>query len=218
MNLEAIKSELEAAVPGCRLELVANPSPSGQHSLRIDAAHAVAVALYLRDAPGLRFDFCSNVTGIDWPGKQTTEKVKARKLVAGVEQDVEELRTAVTPGSLEVVYHLYSVEKKHGPIVLRMSTQDRDANVHLPSLTPVWRSAELQEREIFDLFGVVFDGHPDLRRLLLWDEFQDHPMRRDYVEPDDFEYEPTAHDEVLRRANQHISEAGGKLQSEGGGR
>jgi NADH-quinone oxidoreductase subunit C len=218
MNLEAIKSKLEAAVPGCRLVLVANPSPSGQHSLRIDSAHAVAVALCLRDAPGLRFDFCSNVTGIDWPGKQTTEKVMARKLVDGIEQDVEELRTIAPPGSLEVVYHLFSIEKKLGPLVLRISTGDRDANVHLPSLTPVWRSAELQEREIFDLFGVVFDGHPDLRRLLLWDEFQEHPMRRDYVEPDDYEYDPTAHDEVLRRANQHLSEAGGKLQSEGGGR
>ena len=218
MNLEAIKSELEAAVPGCRLELVANPSPSGQHSLRIDSAHAVSVALTLRDAPGLRFDLCTNVTGIDWPGKQTTEKVKLRKLVDGIEQEVEELRTTTLPGSLEVVYHLYSIEKKHGPIVLRMSTQDRDANVHLPSFTPVWRSAELQEREIFDLFGVVFDGHPDLRRLLMWDEFVDHPMRRDYVGPDDYEYEPTAHDEVLRRADRHLSEAGGKLQSEGGGR
>jgi NADH-quinone oxidoreductase subunit C len=214
MNLETIKSELEAAVPGCRLELVANPSPSGQHSLRIDAAHAVAVAVCLRDAPGLRFDLCSNVTGIDWPGKQTTEKVKLRKLVDGTQQEVEELRTTTTPGSLEVVYHLFSIEKKHGPIVLRMSTQDRDANAHLPSLTPVWRSAELQEREIFDLFGVVFDGHPDLRRLLMWDEFVDHPMRRDYVGPDDYEYEPTAHDEVLRRANQHLSEAAAKLPSE----
>jgi NADH-quinone oxidoreductase subunit C len=210
MNLEAIKSELEANVPGCRLVLVANPSPSGQHSLLLDAGHAVAVALCLRDAPALRFDFCSNVTGIDWPGKQTTENVKARKLVDGIEQDVEELRTTATPGSLEVVYHLYSIEKKLGPLVLRMSTGDRDANVHLPSLTPVWRSAELQEREIFDLFGVVFDGHPDLRRLLMWDEFQDHPMRRDYVDPDDYEYEPTAHDEVLRRANQHLSEGGGQ--------
>jgi NADH-quinone oxidoreductase subunit C len=130
--------------------------------------------------------------------------------VDGIEQDVEELRTTATPGSLEVVYHLYSIEKKLGPLVLRMSTGDRDANVHLPSLTPVWRSAELQEREIFDLFGVVFDGHPDLRRLLMWDEFQDHPMRRDYVDPDDYEYEPTAHDEVLRRANQHLSEGGGQ--------
>jgi NADH-quinone oxidoreductase subunit C len=49
----------------------------------------------------------------------------------------------------------------------------------------------------------VFTGHPDLRRLLMWDEFKDHPMRRDYVEPDDFEYEPTAHDEVLKRAEAH---------------
>ena len=76
-----------------------------------------------------------------------------------------------SPATLEVVYHLFSVEKKHGPIILRMRTEDRDAGVHLPSLTPVWRSAELQEREIFDLFGVVFDGHPDLRRLLMWPGF-----------------------------------------------
>jgi NADH-quinone oxidoreductase subunit C len=210
MNLEAIKSELEANVPGCRLVLVANPSPSGQHSLLLDAGHAMAVAIYLRDAASLRFDFCSNVTGIDWPAKELSEKVKVKKLVDGVEQEVEEVRKTTTPGSLEVVYHLFSIEKKLGPLVLRMSTGDRDANVHLPSLTPVWRSAELQEREIFDLFGVVFDGHPDLRRLLMWDEFQDHPMRRDYVDPDDYEYEPTAHDEVLRRANQHLSEGGGR--------
>jgi len=169
MNLEAIESEIEANVPGCRLVLIANPSPSGQHSLLLDAGHAMAVAIYLRDAASLRFDFCSNVTGIDWPAKELSEKVKVKKLVDGVEQEVEEVRKTTTPGSLEVVYHLFSIEKKLGPLVLRMSTGDRDANVHLPSLTPVWRSAELQEREIFDLFGVVFDGHPDLRRLLMWD-------------------------------------------------
>ena len=210
MNLETIKSEIEANIPGCRLELIANPSPSGQHSLLLDSAHAGAVATYLRDAPGLRLDFCSNVTGIDWPGKEMQEKVKLRKLVDGVEQEVEEIRNTTLPGSLEVVYHLYSVEKKHGPIVLRMSTQDRDANVHLPSLTPVWRSAELQEREVFDLYGVIFDGHPDLRRLLMWDGFVDHPMRRDYVDPDDYEYEPTAHDTVLQRANRHRSQVEGR--------
>ncbi len=73
----------------------------------------------------------------------------------------------------------------------------------MPSLTPVWRSAEFQEREVFDLYGIVFTGHPDLRRMLMWDGFKDHPMRKDYVEPDDFEYEPTAHDEVLKRAQEH---------------
>ena len=97
-----------------------------------------------------------------------------------------------------------------------MRTQDRGQGVHLPSLTPVWRSAELQEREIFDLFGVFFDGHPDLRRLLMWDEFQDHPMRRDYVDPDDYEYEPTAHDEVLQRAQQHRSQQSGATERSGG--
>ena len=210
MNLETIKSELEGLVPGCRLQVVANPSPSGQHSLLVDTQHAFAVAEFLRNAPSLRFDYCSNVTGIDWPAKEVSAKVKIKKLVDGVEQDVEEVQKTTIPGTLEVVYHLFSVEQRTGPLPLRMRTTNRDAGVHLPSLTPIWRSAEFQEREIFDLFGVVFDGHPDLRRLLMWDEFQDHPMRRDYVDPDDYEYEPTAHDEVLRRANQHLSEGGGQ--------
>ena len=203
MTLETIKSEIEANVPGCVLEIVSNPSPSGQHSLRIDPAHAVAIATFLRDAEPLRLDYCSNVTGVDWPGKEISEKVKIKKLVDGVGQEVEEVRKTQTLGHLEVVYHLYSMEKKHGPVILRMNTEDRADRVHLPSLTPVWRSAEFQEREIFDLYGVIFDGHPDLRRILMWDGFQDHPMRRDYVEPDDFEYEPTPHDEVLERARQH---------------
>ena len=84
-----------------------------------------------------------------------------------------------------------------------MRTADRADDVHMPSLTPIWRSAEFQEREIFDLYGVRFDGHVDLRRILMWDEFEDFPMRKDYVEPDDYEYEPTPHDEVLVRAKQH---------------
>ena len=204
MTLELIKSELEANVPGCRLQIITNPSPSGQHSLLVDADHAIAVATYLRDTASLRLDFCSNVTGVDWPIKEVSAKVKVKKIVDGEERDVDEVQKTVSGGYLEVVYHLYSMALKDGgPVVLRMRTGDRAVNVHLPSLTPVWRSAELQEREIFDLYGVIFDGHPDLRRLLMWEDFEDHPMRRDYVDPDDFEYEPTAHDEVLQRANQH---------------
>jgi NADH-quinone oxidoreductase subunit C len=207
MNLDTIKSDLESAFPGCRVEIIFNASPSAQHSLLVDSEHAFAAAKFLRDAERLRFDFCSNVTGIDWPAKETSTKIKALKLIDGVEKEVDEIQKTSTPGYLEVVYHLYSHELRHGPVPIRLRTADRDANVHLPSFTPIWRSAEFQEREIFDLYGVVFDGHPDLRRLLMWDEFVDHPMRRDYVDPDDYEYEPTAHDEVLARASQRASEA-----------
>ena len=210
MNLETIKSEVEANVPGCRVEIVPNGSPSGQHSLLIDPEHAFAVARFLRDASSLRFDFCSNVTGIDWPPKELSEKVKVKTVVDGVEKEIDEVRKTTVSGFLEVVYHFFSQELREGPLPLRMRTADREASVHLPSLTPIWRSAEFQEREIFDLYGVIFDGHPDLRRILMWDGFLDHPMRRDYVDPDDYEYEPTAHNEVLKRANQHLAETGGR--------
>jgi NADH-quinone oxidoreductase subunit C len=210
-TVEEIKVAIEAGVPGARVEIVLNPSVSAQHSLRIAPEHVVAVARFLRDDEELRLDFLSNATGVDWPDKEIAEKVKVtrtvKKTVDGVETDVEETveetRKRVEPGCLEAVYHLFSMSKKHGPVVIRMRTANRSDQVELPSLTPVWRSAEFQEREIFDLFGIVFTGHPDLRRLLMWDEFKDHPMRRDYVEPDDFEYEPTAHDDVLKRAQEH---------------
>jgi len=115
----------------------------------------------------------------------------------------KETRKRIEPGYLESVYHLYSIAKKHGPIVLRMRTVNRTDQVELPTFTFIWRSAEFQEREIFDLYGIVYTGHPDLRRLLMWEGFKDHPMRKDYVDPDDFEYEPTAHDDVLKRHQIH---------------
>jgi NADH-quinone oxidoreductase subunit C len=202
MDLEKIKFDIEVSVPGCRLQLVLNGSPSGQHSLLLGQEHAVAVAKFLRDDPDLHLDYCSNVTGVDWLDSETSEKVKVKQLVDGVEQDVEEVRKVRTPGYLEAVYHLYSMEKKHGPLVLRMRTQNRTDRTNLPSLTPVWRSAEFQEREIFDLYGIIFEGHPDLRRILMWDGFEDHPMRKDYVEPNDYEYEPTPHDAVLEKSMQ----------------
>jgi NADH-quinone oxidoreductase subunit C len=212
-SVEEIKAAIEAAVPGAVVEIQTNPSVSGQHSLRLDPSHAIEVATFLRDDPGMALDFLSNATGVDWPDKEIAEKVKVtrtvNKTVDGVEQQVEETveetKKRVEPGCLEVVYHLFSMAKGHGPVVIRMKTLNRTDQVELPSLTPIWRAAEFQEREIFDLFGVVFKGHPDLRRLLMWDEFKDHPMRRDYVEPDDFEWEPTAHDEVLKRAREHRS-------------
>ena len=147
------------------------------------------------------------MTGVDWPDRELNEKIKVKQDVDGVEKEVEEVRKTLRPGFLEVVYHLYSMELKHGPVVLRLRTENRADQTHLPSLTPLWRGAEFQEREVYDLFGVVFDGHPDLRRILMWDEFEGFPMRRDYIAPDDFEYEPTPHDEVLESAKKHYPAA-----------
>jgi NADH-quinone oxidoreductase subunit C len=201
--LEKIKAGIEDAVPGCSIKIFPNGSPSGQHSLLVEPAHALEAAKFLRDNADLRLDYCSNVSGVDWLDKEIAEKVKVKTVLDGVEQEIEEVRKRQSPGYLEAVYHLYSVEKKHGPVILRLRTENRTDKIHLPSLTPVWRSAEFQEREIFDLYGIIFEGHPDLRRILMWDEFEDHPMRKDYVEPDDYEYEPTAHDDVLVKAKQH---------------
>lgn len=202
-TLEQIKSRVEAAVPGAKLEIVANESPSAQRSLLVDREHALAVAKLLCADLELRLDYCSNMTGVDWPAAELTEKIKVKKVVDGVEKEIEEVKKTQRPAYLEAVYHLYSMEKKHGPVILRLRTEDRDAKSHLPSLTPVWRGCEFQEREAFDLFGIVFDGHPDLRRILMWDGFKDFPMRKDYVEPDDYEYEPTPHDDVLEKAKKH---------------
>jgi NADH-quinone oxidoreductase subunit C len=199
-TVEEIKAAIEAVIPYAGVEIVQNPSPSGQHSLRLEPGYALEVAEFLRDDRKLALDFLSNVTGVDWPDREITE---------GGEKRIE-------PGYLEAVYHLYSVELKHGPVILRMRTVNRTDRVDLPSLTPIWRSAEFQEREVFDLYGIVFTGHPDLRRLLMWAAFKDHPMRKDYREPDDFEYEPTAHDEVLKRAEEHRAAAAAAAGTEAG--
>jgi NADH-quinone oxidoreductase subunit C len=185
MSLEAMRESLQSGVPGCRVERVENGSPSAQHSLLIDRDHGLPAAQWLRDA--LHWDFCSNVTAVDWPDREKVEKIKTLQTVDGVEKEVEESRKTAVPGYLEAVYHLYSIAGKAGPLVVRMRTANRTEDVTLPSLTPVWRSAEFQEREAFDLFGIVFAGHPDLRRILMWDGFTDHPMRKDYVPPPDEE-------------------------------
>jgi NADH-quinone oxidoreductase subunit C len=209
LSLESIKSQIEQAISGAKLEIVKNDSPSAQHSLLVDNASGLGVATFLRDDPALRFDYASNVTGVDWPELELSEKIKVKKVIDGVEKEVEEVKKTVRPGYLETVYHLYSMELKHGPLIIRLRTENRMDKAHLPSLTPVWRGAEFQEREIFDLYGIVFDGHPDLRRILMWDGFKDFPMRKDYVEPDDYEYEPTPHDEVMERAKRHQAEVKG---------
>ena len=109
-------------------------------------------ARFLKENPDYKMDYLSCLTGVDYKEH------------------------------LEVVYHLYSIEKKEGPIVLKTRT-DREKS-QVPSVTPIWRGAEFQEREAYDLLGIHFEGHPDLRRILMWDEFKFHPLRKDYVQED----------------------------------
>ena len=113
-----------------------------------------AVCRALKADPQWQLDYLSNLTAVDYPAEQR----------------------------LDVVYHLYSMALKHGPVALRVTLPR--ANPVVASVTPIWRGAEFQEREVYDLFGVRFEGHPDLRRILMWDGFDGHPMRKDYVVED----------------------------------
>ncbi|MGZ8939262.1 MAG: NADH-quinone oxidoreductase subunit C [Limisphaerales bacterium] len=202
-TIEQLKSRIEIAMPGAKLEILSNDTPAAQPSLIVNREVAVEVARFLRDDSEFRLDYASNVTGVDWLDLVIKEKIKTKKVVEGVEKEVEETIEKTRAGYLEVVYHLYSMVLKHGPVIIRVRTGNRTDDVVVPSLTPIWRAAEFQEREVFDLYGVQFTGHPDLRRILMWDGYTDFPMRKDYVEPDDYEYEPTPHDDVLARTKCH---------------
>lgn len=105
---------------------------------------------------------------------------------------------------LECVYHLYSMEKKGLLVTLRVRCYDRN-NPVLPSLTAIYRGAEFQEREAFDMYGFIFEGHPDLRRILMWDNFEGFPMRKDYVQEDS---ETLEHDDIewLKKHDVTVSE------------
>jgi len=101
----------------------------------------------------LGFDYLSSVTGVD----------------------------LIEENKLEVVYHAFSTKKGGGPVVLKVQVERDDPKV--PSMVSIWPGASFQEREAWDLFGIQFEGHPDLRRILLWEGFEGHPMRKDWREP-----------------------------------
>jgi len=116
----------------------------------IRPASLVRVCEFLRDAPGLRFNFLSDVTALDhYPNDPR----------------------------FEVVYHLYSIETNQS---LRLKVRLPGENSRVASVVPVWPGANAFEREVYDLFGVYFEGHPDLRRILMPEEWEGHPLRKDY--------------------------------------
>ena len=122
--------------------------------LYADPKNLSAVCRFLKENERLKLDYLSNLTVVDYPQEQR----------------------------MDAVYHLYSMAHHHGPLTLKAKLPR--ATPKIASVTPIWRSAEFQEREAYDLYGVIFEGHPDLRRILLWEGFDGHPMRKDYAVED----------------------------------
>jgi NADH-quinone oxidoreductase subunit C len=122
----------------------------GELTITLRRESLVRAAEYLRDAADLRFTFLSDVTGAD--------------------------RFPIEP-RFELNYHLLSLDRREQ---VRLKLRVSGADAAAPSVTSVWPGANWHEREIFDLFGVRFDGHPDPRRILMPDDWQGHPLRKDY--------------------------------------
>ena len=122
----------------------------GDWTVIVPASHVLQVALHLRDAPDAAFDLCSDVTATDWPPR--------------------------AEGRFDVVYILYSTRHRHRVRVKAIVGEDEP----IASVTSVWPAANWLEREVFDMFGVNFTGHPDRRRILMPDDWQGYPQRKDY--------------------------------------
>ncbi|MFI5621283.1 NADH-quinone oxidoreductase subunit C [Streptomyces sp. NPDC051567] len=123
----------------------------GELTFHIAREHLVRVARTLRDDPALRFELCTGVSGVHYPQDKGRE--------------------------LHAVYHLRSLT--HGRI-LRLEVSVPDSDAHLPSLVTVYPTNDWHEREAYDFFGLVFDGHPALTRIMMPDDWQGFPQRKDY--------------------------------------
>ncbi len=141
--------------------------------VEIPKGRLVHVLSRLREDGG--FDFLSDIVGID--NLHLYEKKKQKKAKKGQEEESEPERQGPPPPRFEVVYLLLSL-KTNERLQVRVRVPEED--MELPTITTVWRAANWPEREVFDMFGIRFKGHPNLRRLLMWDEFQGHPLRKDY--------------------------------------
>ena len=111
----------------------------------------IPLMTYLRDEPSLRFNYLSDVAGLD-------------------------LGEFAAP-RFAISYHLYSLTHNHR---LRVKVFLDEEGAHVPTLWHVWKSSNWLEREVYDMFGVTFDGHPDLRRILMPADYEGHPLRKDF--------------------------------------
>ena len=127
----------------------------GDHTAVVDRAGLVDVLLWCRDEPELRFDVLMDLTAVDYlkyPGREDGPR-------------------------FEVVYHLFSVGHNHR---LRIKVRVDEDDAQVPTAVDLWPIANWLEREVWDMFGVRFAGHPDPRRLLMYEEFVGHALRKDY--------------------------------------
>ncbi|MDJ0752671.1 MAG: NADH-quinone oxidoreductase subunit D [Ardenticatenaceae bacterium] len=140
-----------------------------------------ATATLKEKFPELSDDSRPNYTGIMVPPEKLLEVAKTLKDELGFEYLSSVTGVdLIDDGKMEVVYHTYNLDAGGGAVVLKTQV-DRD-QPDVPSLTPMWPGADFQEREAFDLLGINFPGHPDLRRILMWDGFEGHPLRKDWRE------------------------------------
>jgi NADH-quinone oxidoreductase subunit C len=156
-------------------------------SAYVELAPIVEVCRFLKAEPALQFNQLADLSAVDYESfwKGTAGRADLTQFGSPLPpnatlQESEESGWTTQAGKrwrFEVVYHLYSIPKRHR---LRVKVALPRLNPMMPSVTPVWRAANWYEREVWDMFGICFEGHPDLKRLLLYEEFTGHPLRKDY--------------------------------------
>ena len=141
------------------------------------------VARFLKEDPALQMNFLMDLTAVDYSnfGKSPAPAFFASSGVAlsPSSQIPDEDPWLGPPGKVRfvVVYHFYSLQHKHR---LRLVVPVEEVDAELDSLTSLWAGADWLEREVWDMFGIRFQGHPDLKRILMYEEFEGHPLRKDY--------------------------------------
>jgi NADH-quinone oxidoreductase subunit C len=153
-----IVASLTRAVPGVSFE---GTDAADQAVLVVPDAALVTTARALRDTPELNFHFLAELTGVDWWPKEPRYEVVYHLACVGI-PDFPRPGMSATPKRL------------------RMKVRVSGEHPLLPTLIDVWPNANWYEREVYDLFGIVFEGHPDLRRLLMPEDWEGHPLRKDY--------------------------------------
>jgi NADH-quinone oxidoreductase subunit C len=178
-RLEALGAAVLAALPS---GLTAVPNHCGELTYEVATDQLLTVAKTLRDSPGLKFEMCMDVCGIDYlshgRSEWLTEEATSSGFSRGVARGAQRQVPLEAGRRFAVVYHLLSVSLNQR-LRLRVFCAD-DEQPMVDSVTAVWSGADWFEREAFDLFGILFRGHPDLRRLLTDYGFIGHPFRKDF--------------------------------------